>query len=191
MPRMPLCGTCLLLVRAQKNNVVDYLDDLEPEKRKKLIEFTVPLARKRRQENRKKDVQIKAEISKRLANKLQKKKTQERNKLERLLRTCDIGKVSIKEQIEFEDLDESVLQSVNDILAGKIVGHYMCHLWYDEDSLEKTVYHAKVEKLLKKNGGTYRIGYWEENETYDNAEDYDISKYALAVDLICEDLVIS
>ena len=36
------------------------------------------------------------------------------------------------------------------------------------------------------------MGYWSEEETYqDNAVDYDISKYALAADLVCEDLTVS
>ena len=47
-------------------------------------------------------------------------------------------------------------------------------------------------KNLKKAGGTYVEGYWSEEETYqDDAVDYDISKYALAADLVCEDLTVS
>ena len=59
---------------------------------------------------------------------------------------------------------------------------------YDDDLQTKTVYTGKVEKLLKKAGGTYIVGYWSEEETYqDDTVDYDISKYALAV---CEDLAV-
>ena len=36
------------------------------------------------------------------------------------------------------------------------------------------------------------MGYWSEKETYqDDAVDYDISKYALAADLLCGDLTVS
>ena len=47
---------------------------------------------------------------------------------------------------------------------------------YDDDSQAKTVYNGKVKKkLLKKAGGTYVVGYWSEEETYqDDAVDYDI-----------------
>ena len=63
---------------------------------------------------------------------------------------------------------------------------------YDDDAQPKTVYNCKVEKLLKKAGGTYVVGYWSEEETYqDDAVDYDISKYALAADLVCEGFTVS
>ena len=63
---------------------------------------------------------------------------------------------------------------------------------YDDDSQAKIVYNSKVEKLLKKAGGTYVVGFWSEEETYqDDAVDYDISKYALAADLVCENLTVS
>ena len=62
---------------------------------------------------------------------------------------------------------------------------------YDDESQPKTVYNSKVEKLLKKGGGTYVVGFWSEEETYqDDAVDCDVSKYALAADLMCEDLTV-
>ena len=159
-----------------KNKVVDYLDNLQSEKREK-----------QRQNKHKRCIQIKEEISSRLAVKLQKKKMYQRNKLEKRLKSPDLD-ISV----EFPELEESIQWGVRDILDGKIVGHRICHVWYDDDSKSKTVYNGKVEKLLKKSGGTYVIGYWSEEETYqDDAVDYDISKYALAADLVCEDLTVS
>ena len=65
-------------------------------------------------------------------------------------------------------------------------------MWFDEVTQEKTMYYGKVEKLLKKGGGTYRVGYWKEGEIYEtDAEDFDLSKYALAADVICGDLSVS
>jgi hypothetical protein len=62
-------------------------------------------------------------------------------------------------------------------------------VWYDEDSQDKTVYSGKVEKVLKRGGGVYVVGYWGEGETYeDDAVDYDIKKSALAADLMFGDL---
>ena len=174
-------------IRAQKNKVVDYLDNLQSEKREKLVNLAISLGRKQRQNKRKRCIQIKEEISSRLAVKLQKKKMYQRNKLEKRLKSPDLD-ISV----EFPELEESIQWGVRDILDGKIVGHRICHVWYDDDSKSKTVYNGKVEKLLKKSGGTYVIGYWSEEETYqDDAVDYDISKYALAADLVCEDLTVS
>ncbi|XP_071787284.1 uncharacterized protein [Asterias amurensis] len=192
--RAPNATMCYLSsrIRAQKNKVVDFLDNLEEEKRAKLIEVAITLGRKHRQERRKKSREIQAEICKRLANKLQKQKTKDRQKLDRLLRSCDTGSLDLSKQNEFGDLGEDRLQTVKDIIGGKIVGHKLSHIWYDEDTQEKTVYFGKVEKLLKRNGGTYRIGYWKEDQLYDDdAEDFDLSKYTLAVDFICEDLILS
>ena len=89
-------------------------------------------------------------------------------------------------------MDEETKQGVQDILAGKVVGRRICHVWYDVDSQEKTLYNGKIEKHLKKAGGIYVVGYWCDEETYDDdAADYDISKYALAADLVCGDLTLS
>jgi hypothetical protein len=51
---------------------------------------------------------------------------------------------------------------------------------------------AKIEKVLKRGGGVYVVGYWVEGETYeDDAVDYDMKKCALAADLMCGDLTLS
>ena len=88
-------------------------------------------------------------------------------------------------------MGDEIFDGIYDILNGRIVGREMSHIWYD-DKEEKTTYHGKVEKLLKKQGGTYRVGYWGDGQNYEeDAEDFDISKYTLAIDLINEDLVLS
>ena len=43
----------------------------------------------------------------------------------------------------------------------------------------------------KKGGGTYAVAYWTEDKTYDNAVDYELSKFEIGADFICNDLVIS
>jgi hypothetical protein len=66
------------------------------------------------------------------------------------------------------------------------------HIWYDQENREKTVYFGKIEKVLKRGGGVYVVGYWVEGETYeDDAVDYDMKKCALAADLMCGDLTLS
>lgn len=43
----------------------------------------------------------------------------------------------------------------------------------------------------KKKKGTYVIAYWGENESYDDAVDFEVSVYELAADFICQDLTLS
>lgn len=177
-------------IRAQKNRVVDYLDSLMPEKRKQLIDFSINMARKARVNKRKQTVQIRLEIASRLSKKRQRKKTSERNKVEKKLKACDAETLDIN--VEFANVKDSVRQVLSNILAGNIVGHQICHVWYNSDTQEKVMYCGKVEKLLKKGGGIYRVGYWGEGNSYEeDAEDYDVSKYALAADLLCEDLSVA
>ena len=61
-----------------------------------------------------------------------------------------------------------------------------------KDTQEKILYYGKIEKMLKKGGGVYVVGYWSEGESYeDDAIDYDVKKSALAADLIYKDLTLS
>ena len=177
-------------IRARKNRVVDYLDSLEVEKREKLLKLAVSLAREQRVTKRKRSAQIKAVLSKRMAAKMQKKQTLQRSKIEKKLRSPNF---KISADTEFGHIDPENQKSVQDILDGKVVGRQICHIWYDEDTESKTLFNGKIEKLKKKGGGTYVVGYWDETkgETYQEAEDIDISKFALAADLICDDLTIS
>ena len=95
---------------------------------------------------------------------------------------------------EFGDVEGHIKTAMADILTGKAVGHQICHVWYDSDTQQRTVYQGKLEKLLKKAGGTYRVGYWEDQDgqNYEaDAVNYDVSKYALAADLMCGELTLS
>ena len=127
-------------IRALKNKVVDYLDGLQTEKRDKLIKLAITFGRKQRGIKRKRSAKIKEEISKRMAAKQQKKQTFNRNKVESKFKNSDVD-VSR----EFPDLDEETKQGVQDILAGKVVGRRICHVWYDVDSQEKTLYNEKIK----------------------------------------------
>ena len=62
-------------------------------------------------------------------------------------------------------------------------------MWYDEDGHDKVVYSGKFEKL--KRNTTYVVAYWKQNETYDDAEDFELTKYELGADIVCGDLVLS
>ena len=92
---------------------------------------------------------------------------------------------------DFPDLEEHACSDLQDILSGKAVGRDICHVWIDRESREKSTYNSRIEKMKKKAGGTYVITYWSLDETYDDAIDYDVSKFELAADFICDELVLS
>ena len=48
-------------------------------------------------------------------------------------------------------------------------------MWYDEDGQDKDVYIGKYEKLKRRK--TYIVAYWKQNETYNDAEDFELTKY--------------
>ena len=61
------------------------------------------------------------------------------------------------------------------------------HSWHDDATQENTLYCGRIEKLLR-GGLKYEVAYWEPTEDYDDAEDYELSKYAIARDLLVDDL---
>lgn len=143
-------------IRAQKNGVVDYLDSLSLEKRDRLISLAISMGRKTHLAKRKKSEETKREICKRLVTKRLKKVTFQRSKIETKLR-----KPVLDLSTEFPEMDEETRERTKDILSGRI-GLKICHIWFDAETLEKTVYNGKVEKFLKRSGGVYVIGYWGE-----------------------------
>ena len=72
------------------------------------------------------------------------------------------------------------------------MGRRICHIWFDEDTKSNTVYDGQVTKYFKKSGGTYRIGYWLDGQSFeDDATDFELSKYQLVADLLLKDLTLS
>ena len=130
---------------------------------------------------------IRKELSNRAARKIYQKQERHRKDLEKKLKSVDLADIASA----FPDLEDSCVRDLGDILGGKVVGHNICHVWYEEETREKTVYSGKIEKLKKRQGQAhlYRIGYWGKEETYNDAVDYDMSKYALSADLIGGDLI--
>uniref|UniRef100_A0A8C7YFM4 Uncharacterized protein n=1 Tax=Oryzias sinensis TaxID=183150 RepID=A0A8C7YFM4_9TELE len=68
-------------IRAKKNRTCDYLDNLDVEKKKKLLNVSVSLARKQRCVVQKKCFEIRDEIIRRIAVKTQKRASSDKNKL--------------------------------------------------------------------------------------------------------------
>ena len=122
-------------IRAQKNKVVDFIDLLPTDKKDSLIQLAISLGRKQclkkrkrtaEIKKRKRTAEIKKEIAKCLADRVQKKRTVERGKIERKLKSNAISDIGA----EF-NLDEHTVEVVSDILTCKVVGHKFCHIWYD------------------------------------------------------------
>ena len=64
-------------------------------------------------------------------------------------------------------------------------------MWYEDG--QAVTYNGKIEKLKSK-GKKYVVAYWNSNvnETYEeDGTDYDMTIYALAADLIGDDLVLN
>lgn len=170
-------------MRARKNNVVTWLNNLYTEERENIMKWAVGRGRKRRKESRKKTSEVKAEILRRIASKQQKKDEKTRKSIEKKLKQIDTKDV----QTSFPNLTDEVCSLVIDILCGRVVGRKIHHIWYEEGTTK--LYGGKIEKL-KKNNKEYVIAYWlADEETYSDAIDYDISRLQLAADLICEDVI--
>ena len=58
---------------------------------------------------------------------------------------------------------------------------------HDDDTQENNVYRCRIEKLLRE-GFKYEVAHWVPTEDYDDAENYELSKYAIAADLFVDDL---
>ena len=175
-------------IRGQKNKVVEYLDSLPLEKRERVVKFAISYARKQRARNRKKQKKVMEEIRKRDTLRTEKRNMVDLKKLEKKLEAIQPLTESGLEE-EFPDMDAGMLEETMDILQGKVVGRNICHYWFDTETQEKTLYYGRVEKL-RKNRLTYRVCYWNDGETFDDGESYDLSKYSLAVDLQSSDLTL-
>ena len=171
-------------IRAKKNCVTVYLDSLQEEQRDKVISFAVSFTRKLRIRKRTEKRNVLAELSRRSSQKRQKKQMSELGKIEKKLRALP----STDElSVAFPELENNKLQELTEILDGKCIGRNIMHSWHDDGTQENTLYCGRIEKLLR-GGLKYEVAYWEPTEDYDDAEDYELSKYAIAADLFVDDL---
>ena len=173
-------------IRAKKNKVVPYLDAMSKQTREQVVTWAIGMARKKRKSNRKKQAEIKEELSRRAAIKTQRKEERKVKNIEDKLKSTDIEDI----RTVFPDLEDSLLSDLVGILTGDVVGRDICHVWYETDKKLKTVYSGRLEKLRKRKGNpsNYKVAYWGEGQCYDDAEDYEMSKFQLGADLICGDL---
>jgi hypothetical protein len=88
---------------------------------------------------------------------------------------------------EFPEMSSGELVQIEDLLAGRYVGQYICHLWEEND--EEVFYHGRIRKYLK-GKKSYVISYWGESESFDDASDFTFPAFKLATDFYLKDLTI-
>ena len=169
-------------MRAQKNKTVEYLDDLCEERREVILKKAVKLGQKQRNKRRLKQTDLRAELFRREAEKQQAQEAAGRRKIERKLKTTALNKLDE----EFPDIGEEKLEKLTELLSGKSVGKLICHSRYEDGNY--VVYNGKLEKL-KAQGKKYVVRYWTQEESYDDATDYDMSMFELCTDFIADDLL--
>lgn len=57
--------------------------------------------------------------------------------------------------------------------------------------MDTLIYSGRIEKLKRRKTNVNVVAYWSQQETHEDAVDYEMSKLELAADLVCEDLVLS
>lgn len=186
-PSAKLCYVSSKL-RAVKNKTVDYLDQLEVEKRDAVIRTAVNLAKNERIRRRKKQKELMEEIAGRLAEKEQNNDEKMRRKVEKVLKKLGTVDASSVEK-EFPDLNENQVETLVQLVNGKCVGYRMCHIWYEDK--EQVAYNGLLERVFGKGmGKKYVVSYWLLEKTMEDSTEYDMSVYALGADFILKDLTI-
>lgn len=89
----------------------------------------------------------------------------------------------------FPQLSEEKVSTIKKLLSGRGVGAFVCHAW--DLNGERVMFNGKIEKFNDRKK-KYTIGYWATSgENYDcDAHDTDVSIYAMAADIILDDLVV-
>lgn len=174
-------------IRARKNRVVAYLDGMYEEKRESVVKWAIGRAREKRKLKKQKQNELRQELSKRSAVKRQKKSQSAQKQLEKKLQSVDLKNIASA----FPELSEMEVSTLEDILSGKIIGRNLCHTWYDIDKNTQSTWNGRILKLKQvRRVPFYKISYWEDDETFENATDFEISKWALSADFISKDLVL-
>nr|XP_023675021.1 uncharacterized protein LOC111847771 isoform X2 [Paramormyrops kingsleyae] len=182
--RGPSATLCFLScrMRAIKNRTVKYLHSLDEEKRDKILKKAVSYGRQQRMKRRKRQKYLSDELIKRQDEKKQARHSAKRRELERNM------KYGLESVLKDFTVNEETKEQIQDILDGRAVGRNIAHVWNEDGNIVS--YNGRIEKL-KKASCKYRVSYWNHDGAYEDAEDYDMSIFALAVDLLLGDLILS
>ena len=192
--RSPNVTVCFLSskMRAIKNKTVACLDSFGPEEREKVVQWAVKRARNRRGENKAKYVEMKQEISKRQSHKRQQKEEKNRKRVESQLQQMSANNVPLAELFNsFQDLNPKARSDLSDVWEDRVVGRIISHWWYDKDGNIRDLYSGRIEKQKKKRKTEYVVAYWKQGQAFDEGDSYDVSKFALAADIILGDLILT
>ncbi|XP_065650648.1 uncharacterized protein LOC136078773 [Hydra vulgaris] len=183
-PNATLCFLSSKL-RACKNKTTALLCKKPNDIQNKLILWAISNARKKRFTNMQCHNDLKLELIKRIADKIQKKENKERRNVEKILKNCMPDQV--KEM--FPDLENNEASDIEEILIGASIGRSICHMWFDNATNTQDVYYGRIVGIKKKKSDVYIVSYWKpkENEDDDGVE-YDVSKYQLSADIISGDM---
>nr|XP_047140973.1 uncharacterized protein LOC124816023 [Hydra vulgaris] len=127
-------------IRACKNKTADFLSEKPTDIRNKLIAWSISSAGKKRLANMQCHEEMKAELIKRMAKKIQNKEEKERRKVEKIFKKC----VPLQVKQLFPDLENNEAADIEDILNGDAVGRSICHMWYDADTKSQDMYYGRL-----------------------------------------------
>nr|XP_047146751.1 uncharacterized protein LOC124819309 [Hydra vulgaris]XP_047146752.1 uncharacterized protein LOC124819309 [Hydra vulgaris]XP_047146753.1 uncharacterized protein LOC124819309 [Hydra vulgaris]XP_047146754.1 uncharacterized protein LOC124819309 [Hydra vulgaris] len=186
-PNATLCFLSSKL-RACKNKTTALLCKKPTDIQNKLILWAISNARKNRFTSMQCHNELKLELLKRMADKIQKREDKDRRKVEKILKSCMPDQV--KEM--FPDLENNEASDIEEILIGAAIGRSICHMWFDNANNTHEVYYGRIVSIKKKNNDIYIVSYWKPNENEDDdGVEYDMSKYQLSADIISGDMVIT
>lgn len=171
-------------MRCRKNRTVGYLDGLSQERRDEVLRKAVQLGKKQRRKRRMNEKELRAEVLRRVQEKAQAREMTERRKVDKKLKTATVDTLAS----EFPEVTGQRLENLKVLFKGEAVGQLICHTWYEEGV--QVVYSGKIEdKFTERRIYKYRIAYWANDESYEDAEDYDMAIVQLCADFIEGDLV--
>ena len=192
--RAPHASYCFLSckIRSVKNKVVDFLNSLDEEKRERIVNWAKGKARLMRSANQVRLGELRKEMINRQMKKRQQKQDKERRQVELQLQTISVAELASA----FPDLDGKGQSDVTDLLEEKeLFGRNVCHIWFDEETQRHDLYYGLIEgkHLRKRKNGhpVYVIAYWDpDEESYNNSDSYELTKFELAVDVVFGDLML-
>ena len=159
----PNVTLCLIssMIKAQKNQTVEFIDSLHEDEKEKVISFAITQGRKHHALKRKNVREMRKEMLKQMAEKVQRKNVNEK---------------------------KEVIANIENFLNGKLVGKEIRHAWYNQETHSVQMYSRKVKKVRRKK---YVITYGNADsvETFcEDVEDYEVQPHELAADLFSNDL---
>lgn len=145
-----------------------------------LIGKAIKYGRKQRLDQKQDIVQLREELVKRQKGKEQEKNLKLRRSIVKVLKSENFKDSTMFPDYDFTQPELDVI--LNSKLSGKRILHYRF-----EDG-QKKLYNGLVKKLYAT--AKYKTSYWNDAETFDDAVDFSVSKYEMAVDFLMGDLLL-